>query len=152
MNGSGIYHVRSCAFLGGRSLLKCRLELFPPALESSLSNARVCPEQLEEVLECIETKCLGACRNTLTLDPGPAKVSIADLVCDRVEGLSTPFPEDLPAYVVFVVHQQDDFGAFEMDERRKAGLTLLSMLGEVVHDGLRTGVALLSDDPGHTGF
>ena len=138
--------------MGGRSLLKRLLDLFPPALESSLPNSRVYPEQLEEVLECIETLGLGACRNTLTLDLGPGIVSIADRVCDPVEELSTPFPGDLPAYIVFVVHQQDDFGAFEMDERRKAGLALLSMLVEVVHDVLRTGVALLSDDPGHTGF
>ena len=81
--------MRFVCILGGRSLFKCCLKRLELALEISLPNSRVCPGQLDEVRECIETLGRGACRNTQNPDILPGTVSKGDLVCELVEGHGT---------------------------------------------------------------
>ena len=106
--------------MGGRSLFKCRLKLLEFALEISLPNARVCPEQLEEVLVCIETLGLGAGRNTHTLDLAPSTVSNGDLVLVTAEDHATPSGEDLHAEVLHLFQRHDVSEVFDAGPRREA--------------------------------
>ena len=86
--------MRFVCIFGGRSLFKCCLKRLELALEISLPNSRVCPGQLDEVRECIETLGRGACRNTQTPDLLPGTVSKGDLVCNLVEGIGTLVVKD----------------------------------------------------------
>ena len=106
--------------MGGRSLFKCRLKLLEFALEISLPNARVCPEQLEEVLVCIETLGLGAGRNTHTLDLAPSTVSNGDLVLVTAEDHATLSGEDLHAEVLHLFQRHDVSEVFDAGPRREA--------------------------------
>ena len=130
--------MRSRAFVGGRSLFKCRLKL----LEISLPNARV----------CIETLGLGAGRNTHTLDLAPSTVSNGDLVLVTAEDHATLSGEDLHAEVLHLFQRHDVSEVFDAGPRREAVRALLLMLDEVVLEELLAGVTLPSDLHGHTGL
>ena len=144
--------MRSSAFVGGWSLFKCCLKRLELALEISLPNSRVCPGQLDEVRECIETLGRGACRNTQNPDILPGTVSKGDLVCDLAGGLGTRVVDNKIAYSLYIFIRLDGLDAYVAFPLRGADRALLLMLDEVVLDERLAGVTLPSDLRGRTGL